>query len=146
VQREISGLSISRMSKIELPQEHQGSTPVKVGHALVWDCLRDVDRFCGNLPKSANICLLDFLAETFGLEIDRSSKLAFWPPSFAHFSLVQISFPTSLTHTTDATRPSYKYRQMDPTFLSFFLPTHHHSPYSDIFPSRTPTLVKLLTS
>jgi hypothetical protein len=62
-----------------------GSAPVKVGHALVWDCLRDVDRFCGNLPKSANICLLDFLAETFGLEIDRSSKLAFWPPSFRTF-------------------------------------------------------------
>ncbi|KIJ97251.1 hypothetical protein K443DRAFT_255874 [Laccaria amethystina LaAM-08-1] len=87
-----------------------------------------------------------FLQKLLGWKLIGVLNLLFGLLRFAHFSLVQISFPTSLTHTTDATRPSYKYRQMDPTFLSFFLPTHHHSPYSDIFPSRTPTLVKLLTS
>jgi len=48
--RELANIYLKRW-----PAMMPGQTlvPVKLGHALVWDYLREVDRFCGNLRTFA---------------------------------------------------------------------------------------------
>jgi len=91
--------------------EDECSVPVKLRHALVWDYLREVDRFCGNLRT--------FTFWTF------LQKLSAWKWIGVLISLLFRSCsPTSLTHTPPMRRLHISITRWIPcSHLSFFPPT-----------------------